>query len=117
MIFHPIVQRQADNRRRNASEHDLAPKLPRVAAPLLALAGRKRIELMKKQHADSKDCTQLNNHQKHVEKCLAHVELDKLIDQDHMTGRRDGQPFRDALDQTQEGRFKQFDDIQKKPFA
>ena len=72
---------------------------------------------MEEQYANGKDCTQLNNHQEHIEKRLAYIELDKLIDQDHVAGGRDGQPLRNALDQTQESRFKQFDDIQKKPFA
>ena len=105
MLLHPVVERQADRRRRNAAEHDLAPQHPRVATALLALAGRKRVELVEKQHADSQNGAELNHDQEHIPERLAHVHLDELVHQDHVTGRRDGQPFGDALDQAHEGRF------------
>ena len=105
MLLHPVVERQADCRRRNATEHNLAPQHPGVATALLALAGRERIELMEKQHADGQNGTKLNHDQEHVPERLAHVHLDELIHQDHVTRRRNRQPFGDALDQAHEGRF------------
>ena len=105
MLLHPVVERQTDRRRRNAAEHNLAPQHPGVATALLALAGRERIELMEEQHTDGQNGAELNHDQEHIPERLAHVHLDELVHQDHVTGRRDGQPFGDALDQAHEGRF------------
>ena len=105
MLLHPVVERQADRRRRNATEHNLAPQHPGVATALLALAGRERVELVEKQHADGQNGAELNHDQEHIPERLAHVHLDELVHQDHVTRRRNGQPFGDALDQAHEGRF------------
>ena len=105
MLLHPVVERQADCRGGNAAKHNLAPQHPGVAAALLALAGRERIELMEEQHADGQNGAELNHDQEHVPERLAHVHLDELVHQDHVTGRRNRQPFGDALDQAHEGRF------------
>ena len=105
MLLHPVVERQADRRRRNATEHNLAPQHPGVATALLALAGRERIELMEEQHTDGQNGAELNHDQEHIPERLAHVHLDELVHQDHVTGRRNRQPFGDALDQAHEDRF------------
>ena len=105
MLLHPVVERQADRRRRNAAEHDLAPQHPGVATALLALAGRKRVKVVEEQDADGQNGAELNNDQEHIPERLAHVHLDELVHQDHVTRRRNGQPFGDALDQAHEGRF------------
>ena len=105
MLLHPVVERQTDRRGGNAAEHNLAPQHPGVATALLALAGRERIELMEEQHTDGQNGAELNHDQEHIPERLAHVHLDELVHQDHVTGRRNRQPFGDALDQAHEGRF------------
>ena len=105
MLFHPVVERQTDRRGGNAAEHNLAPQHPGVATALLALAGRKRVKVVEEQDADGQNGAKLNHDQKHIPERLAHVHLDELVHQDHVTRRRNGQPFGDALDQTHESRF------------
>ena len=105
MLLHPVVKRQTDRRGGNAAEHNLAPQHPGVATTLLAFAGRKRVEVVKEQDADGQNGAKLNHDQKHIPERLAHVHLDELVHQDHVTGRRNRQPFGDALDQAHEGRF------------
>ncbi len=105
MLFHPVVQRQTNGSSRDAAQDNLAPKLPRICAALLALGRREGIELVEEQHTDRQNGAQLDNHEKHVQKRVRHVELNKLINQNHVAGRRDGQPLRNALDQTKERRF------------
>ena len=105
MLLHPVVKRQTDRRGGNAAEHNLAPQHPGVATTLLAFAGRKRVEVVKEQDADGQNGAKLNHDQEHIPERLAHVHLDELVHQDHVTGRRNRQPFGDALDQAHEGRF------------
>ena len=105
MLLHPVVERQTDRRGGNAAEHNLAPQHPGVATALLTLAGRERVELMEEQHTDGQNGAELNHNQEHIPERLAHVHLDELVHQDHVTGRRNRQPFGDALDQAHEGRF------------
>ena len=105
MLLHPVVKRQTDRRGGNATEHNLAPQHPGVATALLALAGRKRVEVVEEQDADGQNGAKLNHDQEHIPERLAHVHLDELIHQDHVTGRGNRQPFGDALDQAHEGRF------------
>ena len=105
MLLHPVVKRQTDRRGGNATEHNLAPQHPGVATALLALAGRKRVEIVEEQDADGQNGAKLNHDQEHIPERLAHVHLDELVHQDHVTGRRNRQPFGNALDQAHEGRF------------
>ena len=105
MLLHPVVKRQTDRRSGNTAEHNLAPQYPGVATTLLALAGRKRVEVVEEQDADSQNGAKLNHDQEHIPERLAHVHLDELVHQDHVTGRRNRQPFGNALDQAHEGRF------------
>ena len=105
MLLHPVVERQADRRGGNTAEHDLAPQHPRIATTILSLAGRERIELVEEQHADGQNGAKLNHNQEHIPERLAHVHLDELVHQDHVTRRRNRQPFGNALDQAHEGRF------------
>ena len=105
MLLHPVVERQTDCSGRNAAEHNLAPQHPGVAAAFLALAGRKRVKVVEEQDADGQNGAKLDHDQEHIPERLAHVHLDELVHQDHVTGRRNRQPFGDALDQAHEGRF------------
>ena len=118
VLLHPVVQRQADRRGGDAAQHDLAPELPGIAPAVLALRGAERIQLVEKQHADSQDGTELDNHEVHIDeggvarRVGVHAHLHELVHQDHMARGRDRQPLRDALDDAQQHRFQQFDDIQ-----
>ena len=105
MLLHPVVERQADCRGGNAAEHNLAPQHPGVATALLALAGRKRVKVVEEQDANGQNGAKLDHDQEHIPERLAHVHLDELVHQDHVTSRRNGQPFGDALDQAHKGRF------------
>ena len=55
---------------------------------------------MEKQHADGENRAKLNHDEEHVPKRLGNVHLDELVNQDHVPGGRDGQPFGDALDES-----------------
>ena len=72
---------------------------------------------MEEQQDNRQNGAKLNDNLKQLIKFIRNLQLHKFIQQNHVSRRGNGQPFRNALDQTQEGRFKQFDDIQKKPFA
>ena len=111
MGLHEVVERDADDRRGYAAEHDLAPQGPGAAAPLGALRRGERVQLMEEQHADGEDGAQLDDDLEHVPELLGHVQLDELVHQDEMAGRGDGQPLGDALDDAQERGFQQLDDV------
>ena len=102
VLLHEVVQRNADNRRRQAAHDDLAPQTPGVAALLARLAKPKRQQVTDEQHAHGQDRAKLNHHEEHVPELFGHVELDELVHQDHVAGRRDGQPFRNALHNAKE---------------
>lgn len=115
VLLHKVIQRDSDNRGGDAAQHDLAPQTPSGAPSVFSLFGRERVELMEEQQADGKNRTKLDDHQKHVPEFFGHVELDKLVHQDHVTGGRNGQPFGDALNQAQERGLEKFDDVQERP--
>ena len=111
MLVHEVIERQADDCGRDATHDDLAPEAPSGAAALLALARAKGVELVEVQHADGENRTELNNDEEHVPELFGDVQFHELVDQDHVTGRGDGQPLGDALDQTKEGGFEQVDGV------
>ena len=62
-----------------------------------ALFGREGVQLVEKQQQHRKNSTQLDHHLEHLIKGCSHIQLDKLIQQNHMSCGGDGQPFGDAL--------------------
>ena len=103
----------ADDRRGQAAHDDLAPQAPRGATLLARLAKAKRQQVAYEQHTYSENGAKLDDDKEHVPEFLGDVELDELVDQDHVPRRGDRQPLRDALDQTEKRGFKQFDDVQR----
>ena len=111
VIFHPVVQR-ADDKHRQGGSHHLEPQAPDAglgndAAPLHA----KGPQLAPEQHHHRHDGTQLDDHPEHGHELFTCIEFDDLLQQDHMTGGRDGEPFGNALHNAHQDRF---DDLEKR---
>ena len=111
VIFHPVVQR-ADDKHRQGGGHHLEPQAPDAglgndAAPLHA----KGPQLAPEQHHHRHDGTQLDDHPEHGHELFTCIEFDDLLQQDHMTGGRDGEPFGNALHNAHQDRF---DDLKKR---
>ena len=113
MIFHPVVQR-ADDQHRDGGGHHLEPQVPDAGlGDDPALLQAKGPQLAPEQHHHGHDGTQLDDHAEHGHELLAGVELDHLLQQNHMAGGRNGQPFGDALHDAHQDRF---DDLKKRKY-
>ena len=66
---------------------------------------------MKEQNQHRHDGTQLNDHKEGAVELRRHVQGNECLQKHHMAGRRDGQPFGDALDDAEQYCFERFDDI------
>ena len=97
MGVHPVVQQQADHRRRHHRGNDLEPELPGLFFALRALFGGEGVQLMEKQDNDRQDRPHLDYHLEHLHEGVGHVQLHKLVQQDQMARRGYRQPFRDSL--------------------
>ena len=95
MLVYPIVQSQTDDRRRHAGQHDFAPQ--RHGIGLQAQTTGKRPKLVEIQHHHRHNRPQLDHDQKHLPKLGRHVQRHKLVQQNHMPCRTDGQPLGNAL--------------------
>lgn len=107
-LFDPVIKQQAHDSSGNGADDDLRPDVPRSALLLRVLARRKRVELVEEQQDDGEDGAELNNDQKRAVERLRHLELDEFVQKHHVTRRGDGQPFGDALDDTEQKRFQRF---------
>ena len=118
MLIQPVVQRQADDGRGHAGDEDQPPKPPDVQpqpgnqllAQVRALGGRlvglaEGPQFVKVQHHHGQNGTQLDDYPEHTHKCIAQLELNDLLQQDHVAGAGDGQPFGDALHDAHEHRL------------
>ena len=97
VLLHVLIEEQADDCGRDAGHDDLHPKLHRVVLLLTRLPRRERIELLKAQHDDGHDGAELDDDEEHVHERLADIELDELIDKNHMARTRYWQPLRKTL--------------------
>ena len=111
--FHPVVQR-ADDEHRDRGRYHLEPQVPHTGLgndP--ALLHAKGPQLAPEQHHHGHDGTQLDDHTEHGHELFACVEFDDLLQQDHMTGGRNGKPLGNALHNAhQDG----FDDLKKRKY-
>ena len=114
MFIQPVIERQSDNDRGNAGHQDLEPhgELPSVQIPvyplLLPVCPLKRPELSEIQKNDSEDRAELDDNEEHVPVVLRDIELQELLDQDHVAGRTDREPLRDAFNDAQYDDFNNF---------
>ena len=60
---------------------------------------------MEEQDQHRRDGAQLNHHLEHLIKIRGDLQLDKLVQQNHMSGGGNGQPFGDALYDAEEHRL------------
>ena len=97
VLFHVLVEEQADDCRRDACHDDLHPELHRITLLLARLPRRERVELLETQHDDGHDGAELDDDEEHVHERLADIELDELIDKNHMARTRYRQPLRKTL--------------------
>ena len=109
VLLHEVVEGQPDHSGGDHAHEDLSPGVPGLRALGAVLVAGPGVELVEVEHTDSKDGAELHHNEEHVPKRLGDVELDELVDQDHMAGRGDGQPLGHAFYQPDEGRFQQLD--------
>ena len=60
------------------------------------------LRMVPEQHDDRKDRAELNHDLEHFIECVRNVQLDKFVEQYHVTRAADRQPFRDALHDTEQ---------------
>ena len=102
-FFKQVVPLETDDRRRNTSYQNFNPQLYGIhieydgRAAVTALSPFKRENLSPEQDNDREYRTELNNHLEHAVKRFRHVQLYKLIEQNHVSGTADRQPLGDAL--------------------
>ena len=108
MLLHPIVQRDADDGGGQAGHDDLGPQAPGAALLLGGFRAREGIELVEEEHAHRQDRAKLDHDQEHVPEVARDVKRHELVEQQHVAGRGDGQPFGDALHEAKERRLEDF---------
>ena len=107
--LHPVIQRQADDGSRDGSHDDFRPDIPRRALLLRGLPARERIELVEEQDDDRHDGAKLNDDKERAVERFGHVQLHELVQQHHVAGGRDRQPFGNALDDAEQARLERFE--------
>lgn len=109
-----VVPFQADNRRRDARNDDLAPQTDDVAvdgdgrAAVAALIALHRPDLVPEQNHDRENCAELNDDLEHLVERIRNIELHELVEQYHVARAADRQPLRDALHDTEQERIEPF---------
>ena len=116
VLLHKVVERDADERRRQARKHDLAPERPRGAPALATLARAKRVELVEEQHAHPQGWAPswITTRNMFMNSSLT-FSLMNSSTKIMWPRARDGQPLGDALDQAEKCRFEQFDGDSTEP--
>ncbi len=109
VLVYPIIEREAEDRGGNATDHDHPPQPPRALLLGRALARREGVELVEVQDEHGEDGADLDHHEEQGEELFRYLQLDELVDEDHVAGRRDGKPFGDALDDADEEGLERFD--------
>ena len=110
VLGHPVIEEYADDGRRNAADDDHAPQAPGLLALHRRLLARERVELREVEDDDGHDGADLDDDEEEIEEGRRDVELHELVDEDHVPGRRDGQPFGQSLDKTDEKRLECLDE-------
>ena len=109
MLVHPIVEREAEHRRRNAPDDDHAPQPPGAFALRRRLLETEGVELVEVHDDDGENRADLDDHEEQGEELVGYLQFHELVDEDHVAGRRDGQPFGNAFDNALEQGFQDFD--------
>ena len=105
MIIHPIIQQQADDGGGQHSDDHLEPQFPGAFFLGRVLFRGERIELIEEQYQHRADGAQLDHHLEHFVKFGADLQFYKFIQQDQVASGGNGQPFGNALHNTEEDRF------------
>ena len=111
--IHPVVKRNTDDCTGQNGDHDLEPqhngvhlKQPDEA---LALFGHfEGPELGEVQQHNRQNRAELNDHLEHGLKRIGHLQLNELIQQNHVSRRADGQPLGNALHNAEEQCLQRF---------
>ena len=113
MRFNIIIKQQGDDRAGDAGDHDLEPErnLIHFNHRLCLIPELEREHLAPKQDDDRQNSAQLDDHKEHFLERIAHLQRDELIHEQHVARAADGQPFRNALHDTEENDFQYFDQI------
>ncbi len=102
-FFKQVVPLETDDCCRNARYQNFDPQLDGIhiqhdgCTAVTALSPLKRENLSPEQDNNREYRTELNNHLEHAVKRFRHVQLYKLIEQNHVSGTADRQPLGDAL--------------------
>ena len=105
MGIHPVVKQHTHHAGGNDGGDDFEPQVPGLLLFGGRLAGSEGVQLMEKQHDDSHNGTQLDDHVKHGLEFFRNIQIDELIQQNQMTRGRNGQPLGDALHNAEENGF------------
>ena len=98
-----VVEQQGHDGPRNAGHYYLEPDgegvhFDRRLCFILELEGE---HLLPEQDHHRQDRAQLDHHEEHILECVAHVQGQKFVHQQHVARAADGQPFRHALHDAQ----------------
>ena len=84
---HPIVEQDAHDCRRDASDGNHPPQPPGRALLIGAFARAQGIELMEVQREHGQDGADLDDHQEQPEELRGNLELHEVVDEDHVARR------------------------------
>ena len=86
-----------------SSVHDqLAPVTDGFDSLFLRILLMERPETVPEQHDDCENRPELDDDHEHFLECIRHVEPDELIQEDHMSGGTDRQPFGNSLNDSEQ---------------
>ena len=114
--FQYFVQHQTNEGGGNARNEHPAPQPPACFAFVFARTAGKGPQLAPEQHDDGKDGAKLNDHLEHLVKFVhkdgvrGETEGQKILQQNQMPRRADGQPFGNALDDAVDDGLEKFDE-------
>ena len=112
---HPVVKRNADERAGQNRHDDLNPEhdglhFKQTDKPFALLRLFERPEFGEIQHDDRQNRAELDDHLEHRFERVGHLQLDELIQQNHVPRGADGQPFGDALHDAEKQSFQRLDE-------
>ena len=107
-----VAEKQRSYRARNAGNNDLEPCDENIGfhqrLTLLLVGALKRPHLLPEQKNNGEYRAELNNDEKYVLEFLTLIHMKKLIDEQHMTRRGNGQPFGYTLNDAEKNHLKGF---------